>query len=120
MSSRMGETRSPRESSDPKTHYGIVVSGNLVVGHGGTREQLRSMTGALCFDMEAAGLMNHSPCIIIRGICDYADSHKNKDWQGFAELAAAAYTKELLEYVPDMRASQGKIVADGSSHTSFK
>jgi hypothetical protein len=114
------ETRSPRESSDPETHYGIVASANWVIKHGGTREQLRSMTGALCFDMEAAGLMNDLPCIIIRGICDYADSHKHKHWQGFAALAAASYTKELLEYVPDMHASQGEIVADMSSQTSFK
>ena len=28
--------------------------------------------------MEAAGLMNEFPCIVIHGISDYADSHKNK------------------------------------------
>ncbi|KAK2751656.1 hypothetical protein CKAH01_17846 [Colletotrichum kahawae] len=41
--------------------------------------------------MEAAGLMNHWPCLVIRGICDYSDSHKNKQWQGFAAMMAAAY-----------------------------
>ncbi|KAE8338716.1 nucleoside phosphorylase domain-containing protein [Aspergillus arachidicola] len=50
----------------------------------------------LCFEMEAAGLMNHFPCLVIRGICDHSDSHKNKAWQGYAAMAAAAYTKDLL------------------------
>jgi hypothetical protein len=50
--------------------------------------------------MEAAGLMNSFPCLVIRGICDYADSHKNKDWQGYAAAVAAAYSKELLLVAP--------------------
>jgi hypothetical protein len=49
--------------------------------------------------MEAAGLMNDFPCIVIRGICDYADSHKNDAWQKYAALSAAAYAKELLGYI---------------------
>lgn len=53
----------------------------------------------LCVEMEAAGLMNDFPCVIIRGICDYADSQKSKDWQEYAAAVAAAYAKELLEYV---------------------
>jgi nucleoside phosphorylase len=56
--------------------------------------------GVLCFEMEAAGLMNSFPCLIIRGICDYADSHKNKRWQLYAAAAAAAYAKELLSVIP--------------------
>jgi nucleoside phosphorylase len=46
--------------------------------------------------MEAAGLMNHFPCLVIRGICDYSDSHKNKEWQGYAAMTASAYAKDLL------------------------
>lgn len=49
-----------------------------------------------CVEMEAAGLMNNYPCVVVRGICDYADSHKNKDWQGYAAAVAVAYAKELL------------------------
>ncbi|KAJ5118862.1 hypothetical protein N7448_010567 [Penicillium atrosanguineum] len=51
--------------------------------------------------MELAGLMNHFPGLVIRGICDYADSHKSKEWQPYAALVAAAYAKELLLMVPD-------------------
>ncbi|KAJ5148145.1 hypothetical protein N7526_001497 [Penicillium atrosanguineum] len=94
------ETRSERETSDPQPHYGIIASGNAVIKDGFTREQLRLDTGALCFEMEAAGLMMDFPCIAIRGVCDYADTHKNKQWQGYAALVAASYAKELLGYVP--------------------
>lgn len=50
--------------------------------------------------MEAAGLMNSFPCLVIRGICDYADSHKNDRWQRYAAATAAAYAKEFLSVVP--------------------
>lgn len=74
------ETRCGREDIGPQLHYGIIASGNSVMKHGWTRERLRRETGALCFEMEAAGLMLDFPCTVIRGICDYSDSHKNKRW----------------------------------------
>jgi nucleoside phosphorylase len=55
------------------------------------RDKLAAERDVLCFEMEAAGLVNHFPCLVIRGICDYADSHKNKEWQGYAAVVAAAY-----------------------------
>ncbi|KAE8165749.1 purine and uridine phosphorylase [Aspergillus tamarii] len=105
-------TRSEREDNEPQSHYGIIASGNSVIKHGRTREQLRMQTGALCFEMEAAGLMLDFPCIVIRGICDYSDSHKNKQWQGYAALAAASYTKELLGYIPKGQVSQESLATD--------
>lgn len=54
----------------------------------------------MCFEMEAAGLMNNFPCLVIRGICDYADSHKNKKWQIYAAATAAACAKEILSVIP--------------------
>ena len=67
--------------------------------HGVTRDRLGEEYGALCFEMEAAGLWEDFPCLAIRGICDYADSHKHKGWQPFAALVAAAYAKEFLSVV---------------------
>ena len=92
--------RDPRTSDDPQIHYGLIASGNQVMKHGKTRDRLAKEHGMLCFEMEAAGLMNQLPCLVIRGICDYSDSHKNKQWQGYAALAAAAYAKALLSVVP--------------------
>jgi nucleoside phosphorylase len=102
-------SRDTREEADPQIHYGIIASGNTVVKHGATRERLRRKTKALCVEMEAAGLMVDFPCIVVRGICDYADSHKNDQWQGYAALAAASYVKELLSYVPAGHVSQERL-----------
>ncbi|KAL4798066.1 hypothetical protein BDV19DRAFT_386724 [Aspergillus venezuelensis] len=106
------ETRDERQTSDPQPHYGIIASGDAVIEHGLTREQLRLETGALCVEMEAAGLMMDFPCLVIRGICDYADSHKNKRWQGYAALAAASYAKELLQYMTVGLVTQERLVMD--------
>jgi nucleoside phosphorylase len=57
---------------------------------------LAQVLGVTCVEMEAAGLMDSFPCLVIRGICDYADSHKNKMWQPYAAATAAAYARELL------------------------
>ncbi|RKK56090.1 hypothetical protein BFJ69_g17672 [Fusarium oxysporum] len=62
--------------------------------------------------MEAAGLMNHFPCLVIRGICDYSDSHKNKEWQGYAAMVAAAYAKNLLYQIAPNRVEAEKKVGD--------
>ncbi|OCL07598.1 purine and uridine phosphorylase [Glonium stellatum] len=94
-------TRVSRHSEDIVIHYGTVASGNQVMRDGSTRDKLSGeLGGVLCFEMEAAGLMNSFPCLVIRGICDYADSHKNKKWQPFAAAAAAACAKEILSIVP--------------------
>ena len=67
--------------------------------------------------MEAAGLMNNFPCLVVRCICDYADSHKSDRWQRYAAATAAAYAKELLGYVPsqDLQKTQKAIdILEGS------
>jgi nucleoside phosphorylase len=94
------EERPQREDEQPKIHYGTIASANRVLRNGAARERLRQDKNALCVEMEAAGLMNHFPCLVIRGICDYADSHKNKDWQLYAAATAAAYAKVLLSVMP--------------------
>ncbi|KAF2218619.1 nucleoside phosphorylase domain-containing protein [Elsinoe ampelina] len=84
----------------PEAFYGMIASGNVVVKDGSTRDRLGQELGALCFEMEAAGLMQDFSCLVIRGICDYADRHKNKEWQDYASIVAAVFTKELLGHVP--------------------
>lgn len=91
--------RKPRDQA-PQVHYGLIASGDQVMKDSETRDRLAQQFGVLCFEMEAAGLMNQLPTLVIRGICDYCDSHKQKDWQGYAALTAAAYTKSLLSVVP--------------------
>ncbi|OJD17130.1 hypothetical protein AJ78_02775 [Emergomyces pasteurianus Ep9510] len=79
-------------------HYGTIASGNTVLKDTGMRDAYANNPemNILCFEMEAAGLMNNLPCLVIRGICDYCDTHKNDDWHNYAALTAAAYARELL------------------------
>jgi nucleoside phosphorylase len=82
-------------------HYGTIASGNQVMRSAAERDKVSAeLGGVLCFEMEAAGLMNSFPCLVIRGICDYADSHKNKRWQPYAAATAAACAKEVLSIIP--------------------
>ena len=94
--------REDRDSNEPEVHYGIIASGNTLVKDAVIRDSIGKDTGGecICIEMEAAGLMNSFPCLIIRGICDYADSHKNDRWQRYAAATAAAYAKEFLGVIP--------------------
>ncbi|SCO09473.1 related to ankyrin [Fusarium fujikuroi] len=90
-----------RKHREMRVHYGLIASGNEVIKDSIFRDKLNRDLGgqALCVEMEAAGLAHNFPCITIRGICDYADSHKNNAWQAHAAAVAAAFTKELLGQV---------------------
>ncbi|RAL14098.1 purine and uridine phosphorylase [Aspergillus homomorphus CBS 101889] len=118
-----------REDREPVVHYGTIGSSDVVVRDGQLRDSLRDGLNLYCVEMEAAGLMDSLPCLVIRGICDYADSHKNKRWQPYAAATAAAYAKELLSYIPILNRQQpssailhmqhvGNVV-NGSVHGDF-
>lgn len=93
------EKRLSRVLDDPVVHYGLIASGNAVMRSAERRDELRDAWGVLCFEMEAAGLMDDFPCIVVRGICDYSDDHKHKLWQPYSAVAAAAYAKDILGVV---------------------
>jgi nucleoside phosphorylase len=100
-------TRLRRPNTKPVIHYGTIGSANKVVKNATERERLRSSNlDIICVEMEAAGLMDSFPCLVVRGICDYADSHKNKKWQPYAAAVAAAYMRELLAVIPAQDVSQ--------------
>ena len=81
-------------------HYGLIASANQLMKDALRRDELVRKHGILCFEMEAAGLMTNFPGLVIRGICDYSDTHKNDIWQGYAAVTAAAFAKELLNIIP--------------------
>lgn len=99
------------DQEEPHIHYGLIGSGNSLMKDAVVRDKLAKEMGVLCFEMEAAGLMNHFPCLVIRGICDYSDSHKNKQWQGYAALVAASYAKDILSMVPRSRVENEQQIA---------
>jgi nucleoside phosphorylase len=101
------------QSQKPVVHYGTIASGNQVMRDAAQRDSISAVLGGvLCFEMEAAGLMNSFPCLVIRGICDYADSHKNKKWQDYAAGTAAAYAKELMSVIPSSSVQTEKRIVD--------
>ncbi|CEN62898.1 hypothetical protein ASPCAL09526 [Aspergillus calidoustus] len=91
--------RPARSLEYPCIHYGLIASGNSVIRDAALRDRLADQYGFLCFEMEAAGILNVLPSLVIRGICDYSDSHKSKIWQEYAAATAAAYAKLLLTQV---------------------
>jgi nucleoside phosphorylase len=98
--------REPRRQ-DVVVHYGTIASGNQVMRSAVERDRAsKELGGVLCFEMEAAGLMDTFPCLVIRGICDYANSHKNKRWQAYAAATAAACAKEVLSVIPAIEVAE--------------
>ncbi|PQK10157.1 hypothetical protein BB8028_0002g04810 [Beauveria bassiana] len=92
--------RDQDDDDDPTVHYGLIASANRLMKNAELRDQYANERDILCFEMEAGGLNSHFPCLVICGICNYADTHKNKKWQGYAAMTAAAYAKDLLRGIP--------------------
>lgn len=92
-------TRTPNENN-PAVHYGRIASSDMLMKDAKWRDTLANEHDVLCFEMEAAGLTDNFPCVVIRGICDYSDTHKNDMWQGYAAAVAASYAGEFLRSMP--------------------
>lgn len=109
-----------REPADlPHVHHGLIASANSVMRNATRRDELANERGALCFEMEAAGLSKADVhWLVVRGICDYSDTHKNKEWQEHAAAVAAQYAKEVLKKLP--ASQEGDLYEDVlTSHHSF-
>ncbi|GKT84617.1 kinesin light chain [Colletotrichum tofieldiae] len=91
-----GEQQAPVKSQRPRVFVGQIGSGDTVMKSGQHRDSIAREHSLVAFEMEGAGVWDEMPCIIVKGVCDYADSHKNKDWQHYAAATAASATKALL------------------------
>jgi nucleoside phosphorylase len=111
----MLQKRSLRCSNHPHVFYGLIASANQLLRDAVKRDNLAQRYGILCFEMESAGIMDVFPCLVIRGISDYCDSHKNKRWQGYASISAAAYAKELLSVIPSVNLTSPSVVSLSTS-----
>ncbi|KAJ4106327.1 hypothetical protein NW761_000195 [Fusarium oxysporum] len=106
--------RTPRQEPMEvvEVHYGTIASGNTLMKDAFKRDELASKANILCFEMEAAGLMDGFRCLVIRGVCDYSDSHKNDRWQGYAAMTAAVYAKQILGRIrPEAVAREETIIS---------
>ncbi|KEY71886.1 hypothetical protein S7711_09755 [Stachybotrys chartarum IBT 7711] len=92
----------PRDAQSPSIFVGRFASGDTVLKSAEGRDEMADKYGIMAFEMEGAGAWDATRCIVIKGVCDYADSHKNKSWQAFASATAASAVRALLErYMQD-------------------
>ncbi|EMD96729.1 hypothetical protein COCC4DRAFT_199132 [Bipolaris maydis ATCC 48331] len=99
----------------PLVHFGNVASSNQLQISAVERNRVQREHDVICFEMEAAGVMEEYPCVVVRGICDYADSHKNKGWQNYAAATAAACAKGLLSKMPTVEIANSAPSAESST-----
>jgi nucleoside phosphorylase len=79
--------------------YGSIGSGDQLLKSSRDRDELRDRYNIIGLEMEAAGVMNEIPVGNIRGVCDYGDERKNKEWQPYAAAMAAAFAKAVLSEI---------------------
>ncbi|KAH7188143.1 ankyrin repeat protein [Fusarium flagelliforme] len=94
------QSRQHREAAGPIVHQGLMASSHHLRHHTATRDRLAHDHGILCFDTDVPELRDAAQYLIIRGICDYSDSHKSKIWHAYAAAASAAYAKEVISFIP--------------------
>ncbi|KAF1344925.1 nucleoside phosphorylase domain-containing protein [Delphinella strobiligena] len=92
--------RQQRDLSTPKplVHIGMIASASAVVKSAEHRDQIAKEENVIAFEMEGAGVWDNLPCVIIKVVCDYADSHKNKEWQNYAAATGASAAKAFLDF----------------------
>jgi nucleoside phosphorylase len=88
----------PSRPYEPVVHFGLIASGDTIMKSGEDRDDVATRDGVIAFEMEGAGVWENFPSsLVIKGVCDYADSHKSKKWQNYAAATAAAVTKGFLD-----------------------
>jgi len=90
--------RLEQDGQRPAVHFGLIASGDTVMKSGQERDAIAEKEGITAFEMESAGVWDRFPCVVIKGACDYADSHKTKAWQQYAAATAASCMKAFLGY----------------------
>jgi len=93
--------RQPSERT--RVWYGFIGSGDRLMKNAQKRDELRDAFDLIGLEMEAAGTINTIPVGVIRGVCDYGDAQKNKEWQPYAAAMAAAYAKAVLYQIRPKR-----------------
>lgn len=98
------------ETPTPSIFIGNIGSGDTVLRSAKERHRLAKAYDLIAFEMEGAGAWDQVPSIVVKGVCDYADNYKNKEWQNFAAATAAAVSKALIEQYPRAEKSDIQIV----------
>lgn len=96
MGSLLQRNRLTADSPKPCVLFGSIASADTVMKSGEHRDKIAATEKVIAFEMEGAGIWDSLPCVIIKGVCDYADSHKNKIWQNYAAATASSCAKAFL------------------------
>lgn len=104
----------------PKIFHGTIASADKLQRNTRKRNSLRKKFGAMALEMEGSGVADAAEAFdakffVVRGMSDYCNEYKNDDWHPYAALAAAAYTRALLEITPLPRLSERE---DGPTTTT--
>jgi internalin A len=91
-----------RQKGRPRVFRGPIASANELLKRPDKRDALRDKFGVKAVEMEGSGIADATwnldkGYLVVRGTCDYCDSHKNNDWQEYAAAVAAGYTRALIE-----------------------
>ncbi|KAJ5347797.1 uncharacterized protein N7506_001050 [Penicillium brevicompactum] len=100
------------EIDAPAIHYGLIGSSNLIIRDASYRDKISAETGILCYILDTPDWVFHFPCLLVRGISDYCDSHKNRVWWGYASIVAAACAKDLLKHINPRQLEQEAKIGD--------
>lgn len=92
--------RTEEQAAEFIFHRGRIATGHALMQDAIRRDEIRDQHGVLCIEMEALGVDASRPCLVIRGISDYADSHKGDVWRSYAAGNAAVFARELLSKIP--------------------
>ena len=92
-------------------HYGTVGSVDQRIVDARVRDELARENTLLGFLVGSSDLATKIDCIPICGVCDYADSHQNGAWRGYAALTAAVCAKEFLSSLTERMVLEMRIRA---------
>jgi nucleoside phosphorylase len=84
---------------DTQIHFGRYASGNAVMKSAHRRDLLIRQENVIGFELEGAGAWEVFGTIVVKGIVDYADSHKSKEWRGYPAARAALCTAAMIEEI---------------------
>ena len=97
------------EAENPgHTRMGRVASGDQFVCSKAQKERIISVTGALCTEMEGAGIAqtayrNGVPFVILRAISDKADDSAEMDYPTFEKMAAHRCARLVMALVAGLK-----------------
>lgn len=86
----------------PRVHLAPIASGRQVVRDDRLRQKFASQTGALAYDCEFDAVIEsvlgncRESFVCVRGISDYKDGMRRREWQPYASLAAASVMKAVI------------------------